>query len=94
MIVPQLLKQRKVNSIIPRAQGIECLQKHLKKNKRKLNIKRSPCRLKSEIRNKAGVFLHVSHVLIVLLSSLCRIGCYRECSDHFCLLKMLVINMD
>ena len=28
VIVPQLLKQRKVNSIIPRAQGIECLQKH------------------------------------------------------------------
>lgn len=65
-----------------------------KKKKRKLNVKRSPCRLKIEIRNKAGVFLHLSHVLIVLLSSLCRIGCYRECNDHFCLLKMLVINMD
>ena len=66
----------------------------LKKRKRKLNVKRSPCWLKSEIRNKAGVFLHLSHILIVLLSALCRIGCYRECSDHFRLLKMLVINMD
>lgn len=64
------------------------------KKKRKLNVKRSPCWLKSEIRNKAGMFLHLSHVLIVLLSSLCRIGCCRECSDRFRLLKMLVINMD
>lgn len=64
------------------------------KKKRKLNVKRSPCWLKSEIRNKAGMFLHLSHVLIVLLSSLCRVGCYRECSDRFRLLKMLVINMD
>lgn len=62
--------------------------------RRKLNAKRTSCWLKSEVRNKAKVLLNSSHVLIVPLSLVCRIGCYKECSNHFGMLKMPVINID
>lgn len=43
---------------------------------------------------KSMVILHSSYPLIVLLSLACRRGCYKECNDHFDMLKMPIINMD